>query len=343
MSDELRDALHASLERRIRRPQPNLAEVVRRGRRKRIAIIAGAALAVTTLAGGGAYLASAVVRGERASTPPAGADDAARPPGCPASSGGGRTEWTSPTVLVARGFVEGDAWVFCARTAADEERGAKALCTNWQFRTPLSSGMNCAFSFKRNGKPVELGRDHFSAVSGPVEGYFFGTVPGAAVSIELVTGDGRTFPGTVHPAPRKLGVPFQLFTLFAEPFVEGTLVARDRAGDVIRERRMEHDISPLTVERTGPGTVVGYRTELLHIYEECSRTSSSCREPRPTWIDCGDECAAALAGAAITLIAEPAHGARFTGWGGACAGAEPECELVVDRAMEVEATFEEVP
>lgn len=342
MSDELRDALRTALELGLRRPHPNLAEVVRRGRRKRLALVAGAALTVATLAAGGAYLASDVLRGKSDSIVPGDDGASALPPGCPESKGG-RTQWTSPTVLVARGFVDGGEWVYCARTAADEESGAEALCTSWQFRTPLGSGMDCSFGFKRNGKPVELGRDHFSAVSGPVEGYFYGTAPTATATVELVAADARSFPGAVYPAPRKLDVPFRLFTLFAEPFVEGTLVARDSTGDVIRERRMEHDISPLIVEKTGPGTVVGYRTELLRIYEDCRGTGSSCSEPGPTWIECGDECSAALAGAGITLVAEPAEGARFAGWGGECAGSQPECELVVDRPMDVTATFEEIP
>lgn len=342
MSDEVRDAVRTALERGLRRPRPNLVEVVRRGRRKRAAIVAAGTLTVAALAGGGAYVAAGVLGGDGRSLPPGGNFGSAGPPACPAS-GDGQTRWTSPTVLVAHGDVDGDPWVFCARTAADEKGPAEALCTSWQFRTPLGSGMDCAFEFRPDGKPVALGKGHFSAVIGPDEGYFFGTAPAAAEAIELVSDDGRTFAGALHRAPRKLGVPFRLFTLFAEPFVEGDLVVRDSGGDVIAQRRMEHDLTPLTVEKSGSGRVVGFRTELLRIYDECAETGSSCREPRPAWIDCGDECEVALAGAGITLVAEPAEGWRFAGWSGACTGAAPECELVVDRPLHVTATFEEVP
>ncbi|HEV2756451.1 MAG TPA: hypothetical protein VG318_11825 [Actinomycetota bacterium] len=342
MSDELRDALRTSLERGLRRPQPNLAEVIRRGRRKRAAMVTALAVTLAAVAGSG-YVAADLVAGIGKTTGPAGDPTPPEQRGCPESRGSRGIRWTSPTVLVARGEEDGDPWVLCARTAADEKRGAETLCTSWQFRTPLGSGMDCAFGFRRNGKPVALGKEHFSPIMGPDEGYLFGTAPAAAATIELVTDDGGTFAGVVHPAPRKLGVPFQLFTLFAEPYAEGDLVVRDAGGDVIRTRRMEHDLTPLTVETAGSGRVVGYRTELLRIHEECGGTESECGEPRPAWIDCGDECEAALAGAGITLVAEPAEGWRFAGWGGACTGTAPECELVVDRPLHVEATFEEVP
>lgn len=345
MSDELlRDALRSSLERGLRRPQPNVVEVVRRGRRKKLAIVAAGVTTVATLAAGGGYVASGVLRDDGRVAP--GGEEVTSPygpRGCPHSKGGGHTNWTSPTVLVARGRVDGDPWVFCARTAIDDgPRRAEALCMNWQFRSPLGSGMDCAYEFRRNGSPVRLGQDHFSPVNGPDEGYFFGSVPAAAAAVELVTDDGRTFPGTVHESPEDLGVPFRFFTLFAEPYVEGDLVVRDADGAEIRRRRMEHGLSLLTVETAGEGTVTGFRTEQIIVYEGCRGTDRPCREPRPTWIDCGDDCEAALRDARITLRAEAADGWTFAGWSGACSG-DGECELVVDRTLRVVATFEEEP
>jgi hypothetical protein len=74
----------------------------------------------------------------------------------------------------------------------------------------------------------------------------------------------------------------------------------------------------LTVVRDGPGTV-----------------SSS-----PGGIGCGGACAATFAPAtAVTLTALPDAGSIFLGWGGACAGTAPTCDLTMDSAQGVTASF----
>lgn len=61
-------------------------------------------------------------------------------------------------------------------------------------------------------------------------------------------------------------------------------------------------------------------------------------------ISCGDDCAERYAETtALTLTAAPASGSSFTGWGGACSGAAATCELRVDGAETVTATFELLP
>ncbi len=46
-----------------------------------------------------------------------------------------------------------------------------------------------------------------------------------------------------------------------------------------------------------------------------------------------------MPGAAIELIAEPAFGATFLGWGGACSGTTPTCSFTVGAGMSVSARF----
>jgi hypothetical protein len=60
---------------------------------------------------------------------------------------------------------------------------------------------------------------------------------------------------------------------------------------------------------------------------------------------CPDECGSYpyMPGAAIELIAEPAFGATFLGWGGACSGTTPTCSFIVGAGMSVSARFTSLP
>ena len=63
----------------------------------------------------------------------------------------------------------------------------------------------------------------------------------------------------------------------------------------------------------------------------------------PGGIDCGPTCSHAYdAGTPVTLTATPDPGSVFSGWSGACAGTA-ECDLTMDRAKAVIATFTGVP
>jgi uncharacterized repeat protein (TIGR02543 family) len=60
----------------------------------------------------------------------------------------------------------------------------------------------------------------------------------------------------------------------------------------------------------------------------------------PAGIDCGATCAAGyLSGTGVTLTATPDPGATFAGWSGACAGTNPTCNVTMDAAKAVTATF----
>jgi hypothetical protein len=57
-------------------------------------------------------------------------------------------------------------------------------------------------------------------------------------------------------------------------------------------------------------------------------------------IACGSSCQGFYAmGATVTFTAQPASGAVFTGWSGACTGAQPTCTLTLNDALTTTATF----
>ena len=60
----------------------------------------------------------------------------------------------------------------------------------------------------------------------------------------------------------------------------------------------------------------------------------------PAGIDCGATCTGSFVeGTMVTLTAEPDASSVFTGWGGACSGASPVCEVTISAATAVTATF----
>jgi hypothetical protein len=62
----------------------------------------------------------------------------------------------------------------------------------------------------------------------------------------------------------------------------------------------------------------------------------------PAGISCGVVCSAFYApGATVTLTASAEAGSAFGGWGGACSGAQPTCQLTLDQARSVTASFAE--
>jgi hypothetical protein len=60
----------------------------------------------------------------------------------------------------------------------------------------------------------------------------------------------------------------------------------------------------------------------------------------PAGIDCGTSCSGSFDhGTAVTLVAEPATGSSFAGWGGDCVGTKQTCTVTMDQARAVTASF----
>jgi hypothetical protein len=59
-------------------------------------------------------------------------------------------------------------------------------------------------------------------------------------------------------------------------------------------------------------------------------------------INCGSTCSASyLSGAVVTLVANPASGWSFSGWGGACSGTGG-CVVTMNQAQSVSAAFTQI-
>jgi hypothetical protein len=61
----------------------------------------------------------------------------------------------------------------------------------------------------------------------------------------------------------------------------------------------------------------------------------------PAGIDCGSTCEGMFShGTVVTLTATADSGSAFKGWSGACTNASGPCEVIMNAAREVTATFE---
>jgi len=70
------------------------------------------------------------------------------------------------------------------------------------------------------------------------------------------------------------------------------------------------------------------------------KTGTGSVKSTPAGIDCGTTCAVAFEkNKAVTLVATPAAGQTFSGWGGACSGAARSCTVNMTDATGVTATF----
>lgn len=71
-----------------------------------------------------------------------------------------------------------------------------------------------------------------------------------------------------------------------------------------------------------------------------TRTGRGIVRSTPAGIACGTDCSQVYTrGTTVTLRAKPAPGWTFTGWSGACTGAQKSCTLAVNKAKGVKALF----
>jgi hypothetical protein len=94
---------------------------------------------------------------------------------------------------------------------------------------------------------------------------------------------------------------------------------------------------------TGASDKYGYdaTTQVLTVAKAGS--GSGTVTSTPAGIDCGAACTATFAsGTAVSLVATPAAGSTFAGWGGACSGTGP-CVVGLTAATTVTATFNPIP
>ena len=132
-------------------------------------------------------------------------------------------------------------------------------------------------------------------------------------------------------APLAVGATITLATYASTDLVSSDLVASGlapyRGSFVVNATSLQFVVQSLgvypldvTLAGTGTGTV----------------TSS------PSGIDCGSDCTEVFDdGVLVTLEASPGTGSTFDGWSGACTGASLACDVTIDEAKSVTATFKQ--
>ncbi len=97
----------------------------------------------------------------------------------------------------------------------------------------------------------------------------------------------------------------------------------------------------VTVTVTGGG---GGTTPTYDLTLNKSGTGEGNVTSEPAGINCGDDCSSDRgtynANVVVTLTAEEAEGSTFAGWGGACVNSTGACEVTMNQAKTVTATFD---
>ena len=87
-------------------------------------------------------------------------------------------------------------------------------------------------------------------------------------------------------------------------------------------------------------TAVNVQADTLTI----TKTGSGNVDSSDKRLSCGNKCVSPYtAGSVVTLTAKPASGSVFTGWTGACIGANPSCAVAVNGHVEANAVFAAAP
>jgi uncharacterized repeat protein (TIGR02543 family) len=98
---------------------------------------------------------------------------------------------------------------------------------------------------------------------------------------------------------------------------------------------------PCTLTMDAPRSVTATFTRHTHtLAVALLGTGGGAVASEPAGIDCGITCEATFDEATVvTLTATPDGTSTFTGWTGACTGTEVTCEVTIDQAKNVDATF----
>jgi Leucine-rich repeat (LRR) protein len=195
---------------------------------------------------------------------------------------------------------------------------SKQIGGDWESTQTVAPSGLVAGSATLDGVPLSWSPILYTGDAGSYR-VWYGTRPGGPYNLGGITADKAASTSTVGGLSPGTTYYFALDTT-TEPHA-------DNQNTVVSERSVEVsatttlggvDWPALTVDRRGSGGV-----------------SSS-----PGAIACGGACSATFApGTPVALTAAPEPGSTFLGWGGACAGAAPTCDLTMDSARTVAATF----
>jgi uncharacterized repeat protein (TIGR02543 family) len=95
-----------------------------------------------------------------------------------------------------------------------------------------------------------------------------------------------------------------------------------------------------TVTMDAAKTVTAKFARLLGLTVTRAGSGSGTVTSSPPGINCGADCSESYAqGTAVTLTAAPDNASAFSGWSGACTGAQATCTVTMDAAKTVTATF----
>ncbi|HSB72006.1 MAG TPA: M64 family metallopeptidase [Candidatus Methylomirabilis sp.] len=98
---------------------------------------------------------------------------------------------------------------------------------------------------------------------------------------------------------------------------------------------------PCSLTLAADTTVTATFTRVFALTVTKKGTGSGTVVSSPAGIQCGSVCSAAFS-TQVTLVATASSGSRFTGWSGACNGTKSTCQLTMNAAKAVTATFSRV-